>query len=326
MDWPRGRIIGGSSSINAMIWVLGHPADFDHWACAGNDGWGYADLNPIFQSIETCTRKVPGGTRGASGPMYVGPMAAPLPLTEGFLESCRETGDPVVDDVGAPIRDGAAYMDLNVKDGRRFSVVHGYLLQALDRQNLTMLSGARVEKLLFEGGRCSGVRLRIGRMIRDIAAEQETILSAGAVDSPRLLLISGVGDAGELRRNGIPVVSDLPGVGENLQDHLSIPAFVSEVKTPIPLGSRAESPLFFRGVTDAHTADMQVLFTPRAVGTNEIEGNEGFSILLARSDRREGCLSGTSGRSPEFPLNGARCANSSHAMSNPIGTQPELAR
>lgn len=281
IDWPRGKILGGSSSINAMIWVWGHPTDFDQWANAGNRGWGYAEMNPIFRGIETCSRKKAGDARGRRGPMYVGPVAEPLPFTAGFIEACREAGHDVLDDVGAPICDGAAYMDLNVKDGRRFSVVHGYLLAALGRPNLTVLTGARAEKLLFEGSRCSGVRLRIDGVAHEIASERETILCAGVVESPRLLMVSGIGNADELRSNGIAVVSDSPGVGENLQDHLLIPAFVAEAKAQMPPSARAESHLFFRSVTSAHSPDMQALFSPRALGTNEISADDGYTILLA---------------------------------------------
>jgi choline dehydrogenase len=213
--------------------------------------------------------------------MYVGPVAEPFPFTAGFIEACGEAGHSVLDDVGAPIRNGAAYMDLNVKDGRRFSVVHGYLLPALGRPNLTLLTGACAETLLFDRTRCSGVRLRIGAAVHEIAAKQETILCAGVVDSPRLLMVSGIGDADELRGNGLAVVSDLPGVGENLQDHLLIPGFVAEAKTPMPPNARAESHLFFRSVAGAPSPDVQALFSPRAVGTGEIRSEDGFSILLA---------------------------------------------
>src|SRR5262245_5248707 len=149
IDWPRGKVIGGSSSINAMIWVWGHPADFDHWAKAGNHGWDYARLKPLFQRIETCARTTAKGPRGTSGPMHVEPVAQPNPLSAGFFAACQDMGHQIADDVGAPIRDGAGYIDFNTKDGRRFSVVHGYLLPALERENLTLLTGARVESLSF---------------------------------------------------------------------------------------------------------------------------------------------------------------------------------
>src|SRR5262249_53734838 len=209
IDWPRGKVLGGSSSIKAMIWVWGHAADFDQWAYAGSAGWDYERLKPLFQKVETCARNPSTGTRGVNGPMHVEPVAEPSPLAAGFFAACEEMDHPILDDVSAPIRDGAGYMDFNTKDGQRFSVVHGYLLPALERQNLTVLTGARVASLSFRGTRCTGVRLRLEGGQHDILADQETVLCAGVVESARLLMLSGVGNAGELRRHGIPVVSDL---------------------------------------------------------------------------------------------------------------------
>jgi choline dehydrogenase len=279
IDWPRGKVIGGSSSINAMIWVWGHAADFDHWADAGNQGWDYARLKPIFQSIETCARTNANSGRGTKGPMHVEPLAEPNPLSAGFFRACQDMGHQIADDVGAPIRDGAGYVDFNTKDGRRFSVVHGYLLQALARENLTLLTGARVEALSFKGHRCTGVRLQHGAERQAILAEQETALCAGVVESPRLLMLSGIGNAEELRRYGIPVVSNLPGVGENLQDHCFLVGFVAETKAPIP-ASRAGCHLFFRSTKDAYTPDVHAVLATAAVGTSEVRPNEGFSIRL----------------------------------------------
>jgi choline dehydrogenase len=280
IDWPRGRVLGGSSSINAMIWVWGHAADFDQWAYAGNHGWDYARLKPVFQRVETCGRTMANANRGLKGPMHVEPLAEPSPLTAGFFKACEQTGHLVFEDVGAPIRDGAGYVDFNTKDGQRFSVVHGYLLPALQRQNLTVLTGARVDALSFKGSRCTGVRLRIGGEHHDILADQETVLCAGVVESPRLLMLSGVGDAEELRRHGIPVVTDLPGVGENLQDHPFIVGFVAETKAPLAPGSRAGSHLFFRSTPDAYSPDTHALLATAAIGTVEIKPNEGFSIRI----------------------------------------------
>src|SRR5215831_4010483 len=161
IDWPRGKVIGGSSSINAMIWVWGHASDFDHWAYAGSHGWDYARLKPVFQRIETCARATVNGHRGAHGPMHVEPLAEPHPLTAGFFQACEDMGHQVAEDVSAPIHDGAGYMDFNTKDGQRFSVVHGYLLPALERPNLTVLTGTRVDALTFQGTRCTGVRVRL---------------------------------------------------------------------------------------------------------------------------------------------------------------------
>jgi len=279
IDWPRGKVIGGSSSINAMIWVWGHATDFDQWAEAGNHAWDYAHLKPLFQSIETCARESASDGRGTNGPLHVEPLADPNPLSAGFFRACADLGHQVADDVGAPVRDGAGYIDFNTKNGRRFSVVHGYLLPALERENLTLLTGARVEGLSFDGSRCTGVRLQHGAERHAITAEQETILCAGVVESPRLLMHSGIGNADDLRRYGIPVVSDLPGVGENLQDHCFIVGFVGETKLPFP-SSRAGSHLFFRSTKEVQRPDIQAVLATSALGITGVKPDEAFSIRL----------------------------------------------
>jgi choline dehydrogenase len=279
IDWPRGKVIGGSSSINAMIWVWGAGADFDQWAYAGCQGWEYGRLKSVFQSIETCARKSLNSDRGTKGPMHVEPVADPNPLSAGFFQACEEMGHQFVEDVGAPVQDGAGYMDFNTKDGQRFSVVHGYLLPALERPNLTLLTGTRVNTISFEGNRCTGVRLQMGAARRDVVAEQEAILCAGVVETPRLLMLSGIGNAEELRGYGISVVSDRSGVGENLQDHCFLVGFVAETKAPIP-GSRAGSHLFFRSARETYGPDLQAVLGTAAVGTTEVRPNEGFSIRL----------------------------------------------
>src|SRR5262245_1289166 len=281
IDWPRGKVLGGSSSINAMIWVWGHAADFDQWAYAGNHGWDFAHLKPIFQRIETCAQKTLSESRGANGPMHVESLPELHPLASGFLKACEENGHAFVEDVGAPVRDGAGYVDFNTKDGLRFSVVHGYLLPALQRPNLTLLSGVRVEALSFKGTRCAGVYLRIGADRHEIVAETETVLCAGVVESPRLLMVSGIGEADRLRRHGIGVVSHLPGVGENLQDHCFIAGFVAETKAPLPSGTRAGTQVFFRRDFDAYSPDVQALLATSAVGTNEVRPDQGYSIRAA---------------------------------------------
>jgi len=280
IDWPRGKVIGGSSSINALIWVWGHAADFDRWAEAGNPGWDYARLKPVFQSIETCARSNTNGGRGTSGPMHVEPLANPNPLSAGFFRACQELGHEIADDVGAPIRDGAGYVDFNTKGGHRFSVVHGYLLPALEKQNLTLLTGAQVQALSFKGDRCTGIRLRHQAQVHTILAERETILCAGVVESPRLLLLSGVGSPQELRRHGIAVVSDRAGVGENLQDHCFIVGFVGETKVPMPAGARGGSHLFFRSTPGVDRPDTHAVLATSALGVVGVKANEAFSIRL----------------------------------------------
>jgi choline dehydrogenase len=301
IDWPRGKVIGGSSSINAMIWVWGHATDFDRWAEAGNRGWDYAHLKPLFQSIESCAQANGNRDRGIRGPMHVEPLADPNPLSAGFFRACQELGHQIAHDVGAPVRDGAGYVDFNTRDGSRFSVVHGYLLPALERQNLTLLTGAQVEALSFKGARCTGIRLRHQAETHAILAEQETILCAGVVESPRLLMLSGVGEADDLRRFGITVVSDLAAVGENLQDHCFIVGFVGETRLPIP-SSRAGSQLFFRSTTSVDRPDIQAVLATSALGISGVKANEAFSIRLGLlRPRSRGRIKITSA-DPQAPL------------------------
>lgn len=301
-DWPRGKVIGGSSSINAMIWVWGHQADFDEWAYAGNDGWNYARVKPVFQSIEQCVREHGSSERGNSGPMHVGTMSHANPLNPAFFAACRDAGHTVLRDVNGPIQEGAGMMDLSVKDDKRFSVVHGYLLPVINRDSFTLLTGAFVEKLLMNGTRCTGVRIRIDGKSRDILALNETIVAAGAVESPRLLLQSGIGDASALRRFGIDPVIDLPGVGENLQDHLMLNGFVAEAKERIPYtGFRSDSHVFYRTGRQAFVPEIQTIFVPSAL-SDTLERNQGYSMLvgLVRPQSR-GRLSLTSA-APGSPL------------------------
>jgi len=234
--------------------------------------------------------------------MHVEPVAEPNPLTAGFFKACEEMGHQVFEDVSAPIRDGAGYVDFNTKDDQRFSVVHGYLLPALQRRNLTIVTGARVAGLSFKGTRCTGARLWIGSEHRDVVAEHETVLCAGVLESPRLLMLSGVGNAETLRRHGISVVSDLPGVGENLQDHPFIVGFVAETKAPMAPGSRAGSHLFFRSTPDVHSPDTHALLATAAVGTAEIKPNEGFSIRIGLVRPQSRGRIGITSADPNAPL------------------------
>jgi len=285
LKYPRGKVVGGSSSINAMLWVWGHASDFDGWAKSGCTGWDFDSLRHTFQAIETCGRADELPARGKQGPMYVGRMAASSPLNPAFFAAAHEQGLGHVNDINGPIQEGVGLMDLSVRDDRRFSVVHGYLLPALNRENLTLLTGSRVDRLLFEGTRCTGVRLTIDGRTRDIRASEETIVSAGAIDSPRLLMLSGVGPAAELRSVGIAPIVDAPGVGDNLQDHVRVPCFIAETYEKALPGTRVDMHAFFRtGATNA-AVEAQALFVPGVTTTSGLQSvplgrDEGFTILL----------------------------------------------
>lgn len=219
---PRGKVLGGSSSTNAMLWYRGNRADYDAWADAGATGWGYDDLLPYFRRSESRA----GGDpvyRGIDGPMRVGPLADVHPIAHALIAASAERGLPVIDDANAASNEGATYADYNAivgEDGafERWSTARGYLEPALSRPNLHVLVGSRVHALVVAAGRVTGVRHVVdGAVVTTSAAR--TVLAAGALDTPRLLQLSGIGDAGRLAASGIDVVHDLPGVGENFQDH-----------------------------------------------------------------------------------------------------------
>ena len=222
MDCPRGRVIGGSSSINGMVYVRGHARDYDRWAAEGAAGWSYAEVLPYFRRSE---RRRSGGDdyRGGDGPLRVTTGAAVNPLARAFLAAGIEAGYAATADMNGYRQEGFGRMDMTVHRGRRWSAAMAYLRPARRRPNLRVVAGARALRILFEGRRAVGVAYRRrGGAVHEVRARREVILSAGAIGSPQLLMQSGVGPAGALRELGIDTVADLPGVGANLQDHLEI--------------------------------------------------------------------------------------------------------
>jgi choline dehydrogenase len=255
---PRAKMIGGCHSHNASAWVHGHRSDFDAWACEGNPGWDYASVLPVFRKIEDFSG---GGSdyRGAGGPMHVELPRNPNPIATAFLEAGREIGLPVIEDNNSGQMEGVSHFNLTILDGRRFSVAHGYLLPARERPTLTVVTHAETHRLLFEGTRCTGVEyVREGRLER-AAATSEVVLSAGTIGSPRLLLLSGVGPAADLRALGIETRVDLPGVGRNLTDHILLAGLNYEIKgDPPPIRNNgAESTMWWRSDARLLTPDIQ---------------------------------------------------------------------
>jgi choline dehydrogenase len=229
-----GHVLGGGSSINAMVWTRGMQRDYDGWAKNGAEGWAFADVLPVFKQQEDWE----GGAnawRGAGGPIHIRRPKDPHPTAPAFIDAAREMGMPILDDVNGPMVPGAGYINMNIAaDGTRVSAVDAFLRPALSRPNLTLLLNASVAKLNFKGTRCVGVKTLIGGTVTDIAAEKEVILAAGSINSPKLLMLSGVGDAKALRSLGIDVVENLPGVGENLQDHVLVSGVVFKYKGKMP--------------------------------------------------------------------------------------------
>ena len=217
--WPRGRVLGGSSSINAMIYIRGSRHDYDTWRDEyGCEGWGYTDLLPYFLRSEHNSRGE-SAWHGASGPLSVQDLRYKSGLTEAFVAAARNCGQPANDDFNGPQQDGVGFYQVTQQGGRRWSAADAYLHPAAARPNLTILTDALATGLEIEGGRALGVRY-LRRGVEEVAwAEAEVILAGGAVNSPQLLMLSGIGPAADLREHGIPVVVDSPGVGANLSDH-----------------------------------------------------------------------------------------------------------
>ncbi len=222
MDCPRGKTLGGSSSINGMVYVRGHARDFDQWEREGAHGWGYRNCLPYFQRAETWTG---GGDsyRGAEGPLHTcNGNEMRNPLYEAFIRAGEEAGYGLTDDYNGFRQEGFGPMHMTVKDGVRWSTANAYLRPAMQRPNLTVITDTLVHKILFEGDRAIGVRYQQGARLADVFADAEVILSAGSIGSPTLLQRSGIGPENVLRRAGVDVRVDRAGVGENLQDHLEV--------------------------------------------------------------------------------------------------------
>jgi choline dehydrogenase len=219
--WPRGRGLGGSSSINGLIYIRGQPDDYDRWAALGNTGWGWRDVLPYFIRSEANQRGA-DAYHGANGPLAVSDIGKPHELMEAFIRGAGEIGIPRNDDFNGAKQEGVGYYQLTTHNGWRCSAAVGYLKPARRRANLRVETDARATQVLFDGRCAVGVAYEQGGQIRQVRAAHEVLLAAGALQSPQLLQLSGVGPAPLLQRHGVPVVADVPGVGENLQDHLQL--------------------------------------------------------------------------------------------------------
>ena len=230
---PRGKVIGGSSSINGMVYVRGHAKDFDHWAESGADGWSYADVLPYYKRMETWDDNGHGGDpewRGKNGPMHVTRGPRKNPLFKAFVEAGKQAGYEATSDYNGEKQEGFGPMEQTVYKGRRWSAANAYLRPALENDNCNLMNGL-VEKVIIEDGRATGVALAGGKTV---TANREVIIAASAINSPKILMLSGIGPAEHLKDYGIEVVADRPGVGQNLQDHLELYMQMSASK-PITL-------------------------------------------------------------------------------------------
>jgi pyridoxine 4-oxidase len=232
-EWARGRVVGGSTVINAMAHVRGHPSDFDRWAAAGCPGWGFQDLLPYFIRSETYSPG-PSPYHGQSGPVHLIRPSAPHPITLAYMAAGEELGLAPSEDHNGPRLAGPCLNTLTIKGGKRQSIADAYLAPAASRPNLRLLAETEALSLIIEGGRCVGARLKGRDGLFEARAGRGVILSAGAIASPLLLLRSGIGPAEELRALGIEVRLDLPGVGRNLHDHLLSGGNVYRARRPVP--------------------------------------------------------------------------------------------
>jgi len=261
IHWPRGRVVGGSSSLNGMLYVRGHASDYDNWAYQGNPGWDYESVLPYFKKSEDFE----GGEseyHGVGGPLHVTVDYDIHPTTKRIVDACLEAGYEFNEDYNGADSEGVNYAQMNTKDGQRHSGAVAFLRPALERPNLSLLTNARVKNLTMDGLTATGVTYVQEGEERTVTAKREVILSGGTIESPRVLMMSGIGEKAQLEKHGIDVIHDLPGVGKNLHDHSLAPViYEGDVPPPtnlavIPLHAQA----FIRSDPRLPAPDMQPLF------------------------------------------------------------------
>jgi choline dehydrogenase len=330
IHWPRGKTLGGSSSINGMLYVRGNPADFDGWAQMGNRGWSYDDVLPLFKKSESYIQGGDPEVRGGGGPLKVEDYRTILPLTHRFIEGAREAGHPFSKDLNGKQPEGVGYSQMTRKGKWRGSTARTFLEEAQGRQNLKVETNALASRLLFEGKRCVGVAYRQGDQIKEVRATKEVIVSGGAINSPHLLQISGIGPAAHLQSIGVDVVHDLPGVGGNLQDHY-VARVSHRVKGAISINKLSRglrlarevarfylmgdgaltfgvttAQVFCRSSPEKASPDLQLLFTPASYDPGkflELEQDDGMTVAVCpvRPDSR-GTIMAKSANPAEAPI------------------------
>lgn len=227
---PRGRGLGGSSATNAMLYIRGQKQDYDHWAELGNDGWSFDDILPYFKKSETNSRGE-SELHGGDGPLQVTDRPAFYEISKRYIEASQQAGFKVTDDFNGSDQEGVGYYQCTIKDGKRCSAAHAYLLPVMSRPNLTVLTHAQVSKVLLKDKQAYGVDVYVKGAKRTLTANKEVILSGGSIASPQLLMLSGIGDKSELTQHGIDCVHELKGVGKNLREHVDACVLVKSKKT-----------------------------------------------------------------------------------------------
>jgi len=291
INMSLGHVLGGGSSINAMVWSRGMARDYDDWARNGATGWGFKDVLPVFKAQEDWE----GGAnewRGAGGPIHIRRPKTPHPTAPAFLEAAKQMGFEILDDVNGPLRPGAGYINMNIAvDGSRVSTARAFIRPNLERPNLTLLLDTKALKVVFDGDRAVGVEISGADGVRTVRATREVILSAGTIHTAKLLMLSGVGDSEELRKLGIPTVANLRGVGQNLQDHVLVSGVVYKYKGKMPDrpadSDAVEAEVFFSSGLSSHPADLGLVLeqlpraTPESTARFGAPPDEGFTISPA---------------------------------------------
>ena len=259
---PRGKIPGGSSNLHVMMHIRGHQADYDNWAYNGCPGWSYEDLLPYFKKLEDQEDDT-SPWAGKGGPLYVAnaKLHNPNPTSEAFIQACLELGYPYTPDFNGLDMEGTGWHHVNIKDGKRQSTAVAYLNPILERPNLTISTNSQATRLLFTGDRCTGVEYRQNGELKTAHANCEVIVCSGAIESPKLLLLSGIGNPSHLQEFNIPVVADLPGVGENFHNHVLV-GVIAETDQPVPAPNQnlSESALFCKSEPGWIGPDLQIAF------------------------------------------------------------------
>jgi choline dehydrogenase-like flavoprotein len=287
VSWPRGRGLGGSSAINAMNFLRGHRSSYDAWAESGAKAWGFDDLLPYFKHSENTTG-VPNrdpALRGTTGPLRVGPAASRHPLAEAGLAAAVEAGHREATDLASGAEKGFGWGDLSIVAGRRQDAADAYLLPAMGRPNLRVVTGALASRLMLDGSRCTGVQYRVGGESRIARCAAEVVLAAGAVGTPQLLLLSGIGPREHLSAAGIPAAVHLPGVGASLHDH-PMCGLVYQSARPVPPGANNHGEVqgLVRAGEGLAGPDVQVQFVDVPLRADGLPGPElgaGYTIMVA---------------------------------------------
>lgn len=263
----RGKVLGGSSSINFMFYVRGNPHDYDHWQALGNSGWSYQEVLPYFKKSEHQQRGA-DAYHGVDGELSVTDVIAPTAISQRFGDAAIASGYDYNPDFNAKQQEGAGPYQFTIKDGKRHSAAAAFLVPILQRPNLTVKTGTLVTRLLFEGNRAVGAEYLHEGTLHQVRVNQEVILSAGAFDSPKLLMLSGIGDAEQLRALGIDVIADLPGVGQNLLEHILVTVAYQATQDlhPASTSSVGETGLFLHSEGSLSVVpDIQFFFCPIAL-------------------------------------------------------------